>query len=241
MAKQTILVASDNKKVVEFITAYFADTRSIPSIIRSKADLSPIFSCPPGLLFFQEEWTDPKIVARLTQLKSEHPKLKCFGIGGRHSDQFPWDDSLAVPIDEKTFRKAILAKAELPNPMKLLIVDDEAEIIEMVQDYFEVRHDPPFQVRTAPNGLEGFKLIQKDLPHCLILDIKMPVRTGVELYRDLVRGGYQIPTIIFIDSTVADDILEIRRWGAPVFVEKGGPSSSMPDMLALVKKLVAFS
>ncbi len=83
--------------------------------------------------------------------------------------------------------------------------------------------------------------IEQDPPHCIILDIKMPVRTGVELYRDLSRSGFRIPTIIFIDSTAADDILEIRKWGAPVFIEKGGPSSSMPDMLALVKKLVAFS
>ena len=130
---------------------------------------------------------------------------------------------------------------EFPNPTKLLIVDDEPEIIEVIEDYFEVRKDPAFQVRTAFNGLEGFKLIEQDSPHCLILDIKMPVRTGVELYRDLVKSGRRIPTIIFIDSTAADDILEIRKWGAPVFVEKGGSSSAMPDMLALVKKLVAFS
>ena len=130
---------------------------------------------------------------------------------------------------------------ELPDPIKLLIVDDEAEIIEVLQDYFEVRKDPSFQIRTAPNGLEGFKLIEQDLPHCLILDIKMPVRTGAELYRDLIRSGHRIPTVIFIDSTTADDIMEIRKWGAPVFVEKGGPSSSMPDMLALVKKLILFS
>lgn len=241
MAKQTIFVATDNKKAVEFIAAYFGDTRSIPTVIRSKTEISSIFSCHPDLLFFQGDWVDPKVAARLTQLKSEQPKLKCINIGGAYPDRFSWDVSLMVPIDEKEFRKAILGKMEFPSPIRLLIVDDELEIIEVVKDYFEVRDDPPFQVRTALNGLEGFKLIEKDPPHCLILDIKMPVRTGVELYRDLTRAGYQIPTVIFIDSTSADDILEIRKWGAPVFVEKGGPSSSMPDMLALVKKLVAFS
>ena len=241
MPRQTILIATENNKSVEFLTAYFADTQSAPTIVRSKADFSTLSSCHPSVIFFQGDWVDPRTTSRLNHFKSALPKLKCFSLGPVSQSGFSWNGEIELPIDEKVFRKAVLSKMELPNPIKLLLVDDEVEIIEIVQDYFEVRKDPPFQVRTAHNGLEGFKLIEQDPPHCLVLDIKMPVRTGVELYRDLIRGGQRIPTIIFIDSTVADDIIEIRKWGSPVFVEKGGPSSAMPDMLALVKKLVAFS
>jgi len=241
MPKQTVLIATANHKAIEFLTSYFADTQSVPTVIRSKSDLSAFFSCSPNLVFFDSSWVDGRSAGRLSQFQSEHPKLKSFSLGPAAREGLQWDGALELPVDERTFRRVVLPKMEYPEKIKLLIVDDEAEIIEIVQDYFEVRNDPPFQVRTAPNGLEAFKIIEKEPPHCLILDIKMPVRTGVELYRDLMRAGNRIPTVIFIDSTSADDILEIRKWGAPVFVEKGGPSSAMPDMLALVKKLVAFS
>jgi len=241
MSKRTILIVTENNKSIEFLTAYFADTKSIPTIIRSKADLSAISSCQPHLLFFQSDWADQRAIKRLAPLKSAFPKLKSFSLGRPSMDGFSWDGEIELPIDEKAFRRTVLSKMEFPNPLKLLIVDDEVEIIEIIQDYFEVRKDPSFEVRIALNGLEGFKLVEQDSPHCLILDIKMPVRTGVELYRDLMKAGRRIPTIIFIDSTAADDIIEIRKWGAPVFVEKGGSSSSMPDMLALVKKMVVFS
>ncbi len=241
MVKQTILIATDNNKSIDFLTAYFADTQSIPTIIRSKSDLSALSSCQPSVVFFQGEWVDQRSIGHLIQFKSSCPKLKCFSLGSVRQDGFSWNGAVELPIDEKAFRKTVLSKMDFPNPTKLLLVDDEVEIIEIIQDYFEVRKDPSFEVRIALNGLEGFKLIEQDPPHCLVLDIKMPVRTGVELYRDLMKAGRRIPTIIFIDSTTADDIIEIRKWGAPVFVEKGGPSSSMPDMLALIKKLVAFS
>ncbi len=241
MSRQNIAVASDNKKAVEYITTYFTDTESIPTVIRTKSDLSVLFSFKPDIVFFQGDWLDQRSAVKLNQFKTENPNIKYFSLGNISADGINCDGKLELPIDERLFRKVLLTHAPLPDPVKLLIVDDEIEIIEVIKDYFEVRKDPPFKVRIALNGLEGFKLVEQEKPHCLILDVKMPVRTGVELYRDLSRSGFRIPTIIFIDSTAADDILEIRKWGAPVFVEKGGPSSSMPDMLALVKKLVAFS
>lgn len=241
MSRKAVFIATDNSKSAEFLTAYFSETESAPTLIRSKVDLSVLFSCKPDFLFLQGDWADQRAIIRLNRLKSEYPKLKCFSLANPRQDGFEWDSVLELPFDEKVFRKILLARVELPDPIKLLMVDDEVEIIEIMKDYLEVRTDPRLEVRIALNGLEGFKLIEQDAPHCLILDIKMPVRTGVELYRDLAKAGKRIPTVIFIDSTSADDILEIRKWGAPVFVEKGGPVSSMPDMLALVKKLVAFS
>ncbi len=241
MPKQAIFIASENKKAVEYIADYFSETESIPTIVRLKSDLSILSTFKPNFAFFQGDWLDQRVSGRLSQFKTENPNVKYFSLGNLSFDGVNWDGKLELPIDERTFRKSLLSQVSFPEPIKLLIVDDEVEIIEVIQDYFEVRKDPPFQVRIALNGLEGFKLVEQDRPHCIILDIKMPVRTGVELYRDLSRSGHRIPTIIFIDSTAADDILEIRKWGAPVFVEKGEPSSAMPDMLALVKKLVAFS
>ena len=241
MPKRSVFVATENRKAIEFLTAYFADTQSIPAVARSKADLALLFSTAPYFVFLQTDWVDSQVAGQLCELKSKAPKMKYFGLGRVTDELVSWNGSFELPLEEKSFRKVVLSEVDLPECIKLVVVDDEPEVGEMVQDYFDVRTNPAFQIRTALNGLEGFKLVEQDPPHCLILDLKMPVRSGADLYQDLIRSGRKIPTIIFIDSTAADAIVEIRKWGTPVFVEKGGHYSSMPDMLALVKKLVAFS
>lgn len=241
MPRQSILAATENKKAIEFLTAYFSDTQSIPSVIRSRTDFADILSNDLNFIFLDPDWLDERNVGRFKELKSKAPQSKWFALGHPRTHSFQWDAEIELPIDEKQFQKVLFSHVVFPTQVKLLVVDDEPEISEMVRDYFEVRKDPVFQVRTALNGLEGFKLVKEDEPHCLILDIKMPVKTGVELYQDLARSGRRIPTIIFIDSTGSEDILEIRKCGSPAFVEKGGNHSSMPEILGLVKKLIAFS
>src|SRR3990167_7292891 len=104
MPKKSILVATDNKKAVEFLSAYFADTQSIPTIIRSKPDLSILPSCRPDFIFVQGDWADQRTLGRLKQFKSDHPKVKCFGLGSI-PEGLSWDDLVELPIDEKQFRK----------------------------------------------------------------------------------------------------------------------------------------
>jgi len=242
MPRRSILVATGNKKAVELLTAYFADTQSIPAVIRSPADCADFLSkAELDFIFLDPDWIDERNLGQFKGLKSKNPSSKWLALGHPKVHQFPWDAEIELPIDEKQFQKIIFSHVAFPKRIKLMVVDDEADIIETIRDYFEVRKDPEFEVRSAVNGLEGFKRIKEDEPHCLILDIKMPVRTGVELYRDLVQSGRKIPTVIFIDSTAAEDTLEIRKFGSPAFVEKGGNHSSMPEMLNLVRKLVAFS
>ena len=241
MPKRFILAATENKKAIEFLTAYFTDTQSIPAVIRSRADFTDVLPNGLNFILLDPDWLDERNVNRFKELKTKHPQSKWLALGHPKIQLFQWDGEIELPIDEKQFQKIMFAHTAFPKQVKLLVVDDEPEISEMIRDYFDVRKDPEFKVQTALNGLEGFKLIQKEEPNCLILDIKMPVKTGVDLYRDLIRSGRRIPTIIFIDSTAAEDILEIRKYGSPAFVEKGGNHSSMPEMLSLVKKLVAFS
>ena len=53
-----------------------------------------------------------------------------------------------------------------------------------------------FTVETFPSAaglLESPRLAETD---CLIADVHMPVMTGIELYRQLTKTGYAIPTIL---------------------------------------------
>jgi CheY-like chemotaxis protein len=241
MSKRSILVSTQNQKAIEYVTTYFQDTASIPTIIRSKYDLSSLSACTPDVFFLEAEWLQKRAIKEIEDMRKRHPQVKLIALGYGGDADFKWDGRIGFPIEDKSYRNALFDVFTFPNPIKLLVVDDEPDVVEVVQDYFQARKPPLFEVRTAQNGLEGFQLVKKEAPDCMILDIKMPVRTGVELYRDVGRAGHRIPTIMFIDATASDNLREIRRWGSPVFVEKGGSQSSMPEMLALVKKLVLFA
>ena len=110
----------------------------------------------------------------------------------------------------------------------------------MFREYFDHWTSPRFVVETADDGLDGERKIEEFRPDVLILDIKMPRKDGRELYRDLVQKKKFIPTIVFFDIVSVDEVLEIRRYGNPAFVEKGSRASSMPEMAGLIQKIAYF-
>lgn len=65
----------------------------------------------------------------------------------------------------------------------ILIVDDEADIRDSLQEFFE---DEGFAVATAANGEEGLaRLRAGPLPCIIILDLLMPVLDGNEMYEQM--------------------------------------------------------
>lgn len=75
----------------------------------------------------------------------------------------------------------------------------------------------------------------------MILDIKMPLMSGSELYCKLQKRKQKIPTIIFFDAISASDLDMIKKAGRPVIVEKGYRESSLAYLMATIKKLVYFA
>ncbi|WP_299618670.1 response regulator transcription factor [uncultured Tenacibaculum sp.] len=63
------------------------------------------------------------------------------------------------------------------NDIKILLVDDEPDILEIVG--YNLRSEG-YQVFTATNGAEGVKIARKITPHLILLDIMMPEMDGIE-------------------------------------------------------------
>lgn len=60
-------------------------------------------------------------------------------------------------------------------PKKILIVEDEANIRELLRLYLEREG---YTVLEAENGVEGIKKWKSDKPDMLLLDVMMPVMDG---------------------------------------------------------------
>lgn len=68
------------------------------------------------------------------------------------------------------------------NNIKILIADDEPDILEFLQ--YNLRKEG-FQVFSAADGKEALELAKKEQPHLIVLDIMMPKMDGVEVCRNL--------------------------------------------------------
>lgn len=78
-----------------------------------------------------------------------------------------------------------------PTKKKILIVDDEDSIREMVRTTLTIEG---FQVKTARDGASGIKAAQSFLPDLIISDVMMPNGGGYELLRSL-QGEERIRNI----------------------------------------------
>ncbi len=81
---------------------------------------------------------------------------------------------------------------------KILLVDDEADIINLLRDYFEING---YEVLTAINGTEALKQAEK-YPDLILLDINMPEMDGLKVCK-LIRNSLSCP-ILFLSARVED-------------------------------------
>jgi len=84
----------------------------------------------------------------------------------------------------------------------VLIVDDEPDTC----TYFStVLEDRGFETVTAGNGAEGMACLEASMPDLITLDVTMPEKSGVRLYREIKahERWKSIPVIII--TGVADD------------------------------------
>lgn len=81
---------------------------------------------------------------------------------------------------------------------KILIVDDEADIVSMLGSFFESRG---YLVLSAANGTEALKQAERN-PDIILLDINMPGFTGLEVC-ERIRDYVSCP-ILFLTARIED-------------------------------------
>ncbi|MDD4166630.1 MAG: response regulator transcription factor [Endomicrobiaceae bacterium] len=117
---------------------------------------------------------------------------------------------------------------------KIVIVDDEEEIRELVADVLEADN---FKVIKCADTDEGYKRILKSKPDLVILDVKMPQIGGIELCR-LLRSDpstKNIPVIMLtVESTETDKVIGLGV-GADDYITK--PFSNK-ELVARIKALL---
>jgi len=65
---------------------------------------------------------------------------------------------------------------------KILIVDDEPEIVEVLQRFLRLKQ---YDVITAANGTEAIEKVREEHPEVVLLDINMPGKNGLEVLTEI--------------------------------------------------------
>ena len=113
-------------------------------------------------------------------------------------------------------------------PKKILIVEDEANIRELLRLYLEREG---YTVLEAENGVEGIKKWKSDKPDMLLLDVRMPVMDGWEVCRE-IRAESDVPIIMLTAKGETADRVSGLEMGADDYIVK---PLEMPEVIARVR------
>ena len=102
--------------------------------------------------------------------------------------------------------------------MKVVVIDDSPEIIEVVSLCFQLRWNGT-EVLPASNGAKGLELVEAENPDLVILDIGLPDTDGFQVLRDIRRFS-QVPVIMLTVKSEDTDVARGLELGADDYVTK---------------------
>ena len=100
---------------------------------------------------------------------------------------------------------------------RILVVDDEQHIRDILS---ETLRDAGYTVETAPNGEEGVLKLRSGSFDLVLLDIRMPIHSGLDVLKLLRRNGGGPPVVIITGLASSEEMEEALRLGAAKCIRK---------------------
>ncbi|QPF75571.1 response regulator [Roseateles sp. DAIF2] len=120
----------------------------------------------------------------------------------------------------------------LPTPPSLLLVDDEAELRELLAEYFGRQG---FAVRAAADAAQARALLAEQRPELALLDLNMPGENGLSLARWLREAHPQVAILMLTTASDAVDRVVGLELGADDYVAK---PFDLRELLARVRAVL---
>ena len=122
-------------------------------------------------------------------------------------------------------------------PLLILIADDDPGIRLAVSDYLELSG---YSVIAAKNGQEALSLLESYHPHLIVSDIKMPIKDGYELVRQVrQRPEFRLLPVIFLtERGNTDERIRGYQAGCDLYLPK---PFEMEELAAVIRNLLERS
>jgi two-component system, OmpR family, response regulator CpxR len=124
----------------------------------------------------------------------------------------------------------------MPDPVRLLLVDDDAELRGLMTEFFGSHG---IAVDTAPDGAQGLARAVEDRHDLVLLDVMMPKLDGFEVLRQIRRRS-KIPVIMLTARTSQADRVAGLEGGADDYLPKPfGPEELLARVRAVLRRTSA--
>ncbi len=120
---------------------------------------------------------------------------------------------------------------------KILLVEDDCDIRELICDYFQAKSGNSIFVDTAHDGQSGVEKAYENSYDLLLLDIMLPQLSGFEICKE-VRADSDVPIIFITARALEADMLKGYALGCDDYVVKPFP---LPVLFEKVNALIKRS
>lgn len=104
---------------------------------------------------------------------------------------------------------------------KLMIVDDDLAACDFYRTYFQHKG---YEVVCVTSGREALQRVSQERPHVILLDLKMPQMSGLDVLRQLreMQPPELAQTKVVVVTAVHDDAIQriAGEYGATMFINK---------------------
>jgi len=97
------------------------------------------------------------------------------------------------------------------------VVDDEESVRKALARLIRAAG---YDVETFGSGIEFMLSLQKRLPDCVVLDLRMPVVDGFEIQRTLSQAGARVPVVIITGDDSPENHQRTSEYGAQAYLRK---------------------
>lgn len=140
---------------------------------------------------------------------------------------------LGKPVERESLT-GLLERASAPVPARVLVVDDDADALDLVVAMIE---DGGYEIQTARNGREALDEIARARPDLIILDLMLPEMDGFEVVHRLSLNAEwrMIPVILLTARDLSHEERRALDIGASRIIQKG--NFSRDELLAEISML----
>jgi two-component system, LuxR family, response regulator FixJ len=100
---------------------------------------------------------------------------------------------------------------------EIVIVDDDATICDVLSAGFALEG---FEVASFPDGESFLTSLRTHRPACVLLDVNMPGRSGLDVLKAINAPTYPAPIFVLSGRKDVPAVVDAIRYGAQDFIEK---------------------
>ena len=119
--------------------------------------------------------------------------------------------------------------------IKLLLVDDEKDFIESLSERLQLRD---FDVKTALNGDDAIKLVNENEFDVIILDVKMPGKSGIDTLKEIKNINQLSQVIMLTGHATVESAIQGMKLGAYDYIMKPTVTEDLINLINKAYKIV---